>query len=445
MYDVELEMEVIDFPDMEMGGVIDSYTKEQADKKFQEKLSEEQLQNIEDVQKKVAKEQGKGLSTNDYTTEEKQEVAKIVNKADVSYVKNTFANALKGTASGEVIAVTDVSPLEHTMDVKVRSKNLFNPIFDQEQHLWADEGINVAIRTSSGYSQIVKVKPNTTYTISGNFTGANSNYVRVAFTEEYPAVGVMTIDNRINTKIEGSTTFTTSSNCHYLLILTGTSSVYDYTSGKPQLKEGTTTTEYTPYVDVSKISLTRCGKNVVSIANKTISGDKGYASGTNSISLTPNTVYTVSADFAQTGSKATVGITVRDSSGVTIGKSNTTTDTNGRFSATFTSPEDGKIMIALFSNITATAITGTSCAYSNFQIEVGSSATEYEPYKEPTTHTPNADGTVDGVTSLYPTTTLLADTNGAVIDVEYNRDINKAFAELEQKLTNAVISLGGNV
>jgi hypothetical protein len=35
----------------------------------------------------------------------------------------------------------------------------------------------------------------------------------------------------------------------------------------------------------------------------------------------------------------------------------------------------------------------------------------------------------------------LTDTAGAVIDVENNRDINKAFAELY----NAIISLGGNV
>lgn len=327
-------------------------------------------------------------------------------------------------------------------------------------------------------------------------------------------------------------------------------------------------------------------KNIVSIADKTISGNNAYASNTvGSINLLPNTVYTLSVDFTQTGSNATVGIAVRDSSGTTIGRSDTTTDTNGRFSATFTSPEDGKIMIALFSNITATAITGTSCVYSNFQIEEGTVATPYTPYvedvsgvsvnkyganvlpyasmaatsgvteangiisvnnasgtaakycntgfvtfpagtytfsidtisvsgkyglfiqkdvitdysnpvpnitgagmktktftlevatrvrllfeinagttaqfklqinvgdvalpfeeyKEPVTYTVNADGTVDGVTSLYPTTTLIVDTEGTIVDCGYNKDINKAFAELEEKLTNAILSLGGNV
>ena len=60
------------------------------------------------------------------------------------------------------------------------------------------------------------------------------------------------------------------------------------------------------------------------------------------------------------------------------------------------------------------------------QLEIGTTATEYEPYSAPIEYTPNADGTVNGVTSLYPSTTLTTDTNGVLIDCEYNRDINKA-------------------
>jgi hypothetical protein len=75
------------------------------------------------------------------------------------------------------------------------------------------------------------------------------------------------------------------------------------------------------------------------------------------------------------------------------------------------------------------------------QLEVGTTATAYEPYIAPTEYPVNADGTVDGVTSIPSGTTLLTDTAGAVITAEYNRDINKAFEELY----NAIISLGGNV
>ena len=51
------------------------------------------------------------------------------------------------------------------------------------------------------------------------------------------------------------------------------------------------------------------------------------------------------------------------------------------------------------------------------------------------------DGIAEGVTALYPVTTLTTDTQGIIIDCEYNRDINKAYEEI----TNAIISLGGNV
>lgn len=80
------------------------------------------------------------------------------------------------------------------------------------------------------------------------------------------------------------------------------------------------------------------------------------------------------------------------------------------------------------------------------QLEIGTAVTEYKPPIKPTTvtltrygateadnpqtYTPNADGTVDGVTSTYPTTILVTDTEGVTIDVEYNRDANKVIAEL---------------
>lgn len=79
------------------------------------------------------------------------------------------------------------------------------------------------------------------------------------------------------------------------------------------------------------------------------------------------------------------------------------------------------------------------------QLELGTTATAYTPYATDLTavkviksnasgedvaeYTPTADGTVDGVTSLYPNTTLTIDTDGVIIDCEYNRDINKAFTE----------------
>ena len=73
---------------------------------------------------------------------------------------------------------------------------------------------------------------------------------------------------------------------------------------------------------------------------------------------------------------------------------------------------------------------GTKFVFRNFQIELGTTTSAYGSHIEPILYTPNADGTISGVTSLYPTTTLISDTEGVTIKAEYNRDINKAFESL---------------
>ena len=69
------------------------------------------------------------------------------------------------------------------------------------------------------------------------------------------------------------------------------------------------------------------------------------------------------------------------------------------------------------------------------QIELAKKSTEYTPYIEPKEYKADADGTVKGVTSLYPDMTLLTDTSGVTVRCEYNRDINKAFAAIEKAVS----------
>lgn len=75
------------------------------------------------------------------------------------------------------------------------------------------------------------------------------------------------------------------------------------------------------------------------------------------------------------------------------------------------------------------AVVGEITEFSNCQLEVGTTVTEYEPYKEPITY---AHG--EPITSIYPCTTLMTDTAGAVMDVTYNRDANKVVNELETRI-----------
>lgn len=90
-------------------------------------------------------------------------------------------------------------------------------------------------------------------------------------------------------------------------------------------------------------------------------------------------------------------------------------------------------------NSTAAPQPGSTMTISNGMVEFGTKRTEYEPYAGET-FTPNTDGTLY-IPSQSPVMTLYTDTNGTNIECEYNRDSNKVI----EKLTNAIISLGGNI
>ena len=108
--------------------------------------------------------------------------------------------------------------------------------------------------------------------------------------------------------------------------------------------------------------------------------------------------------------------------------------------------------------------TGRSGLCSSCKVEEGKTATKYTPYLDDlsmvileeydeqgnmvTGHSVSRDGNVVGkVLSKYPYMEFKATNvnDAAVITLEYNRDINKAFSELQEKITNAIISLGGNI
>ena len=209
---------------------------------------------------------------------------------------------------------------------------------------------------------------------------------------------------------------------------------------KPQIELGSTATAYTPYIsDLTTITVTRCGKNLF---------DKSIPI---SSYIRLDNSYKYLKYYVGTGTNVTVSIaekpTVPNDNGFMYVYPDTTpkADANAKWLAHQTSPElcnqqqtvvstDGYVCLVV------SVARALDCYGNSIQIELGTTATEYEPYKMPTEYTPAVDGTVSGVKSLYPTTTLMTDTEGAIIEAEYNRDINKAFAELQQ----AILSMGGN-
>lgn len=341
---------------------------------------------------------------------------------------NTFANALKGTASGSAILIDDVSPVTHEMGVRVRGKNLV----DDTKRLFTGGAIFFGFTKS-----IIPIKLSKgTYTFSVvTADGTTTN---------------LYIKNSDNTKTlfaeysRNTLTFTLSETQDILLSVykSGYTSTDDVVTA--QLELGTTATEYTPYIsDLTAVKVSRCGKNLFSYP---------YVETTltrNGITFTDNGDGTITANGTATADtqfrlqdtavypdnynpfKYLIGKTI----GINGSPDGSSKDTyaiqsiqTGNYGNTgFTISNSNRYRFAIFIK---SGITVSNLVFKPMIYLSGVTNRDYEFYNR-ADYTPNADGTVNGVTSLYPNTTLMTDTEGVIIDCEYNRDINKAFAALE--------------
>ena len=190
--------------------------------------------------------------------------------------------------------------------------------------------------------------------------------------------------------------------------------------------------------DLTTVKVSRCGKNLIPYpyanTTKTISGVTFTVHPNGSITVNG----TATADiifFLCNVSNYTIYKGTYTLSGCPSGGSNTTycqvlgssdfMDIGNGVTRTYSQDIKQNIFIKIFSGYTADNLVFKP------QIELGSTATPYEPYQGQT-YTPTADGTVEDVTSLYPNTTLMTDTEGVIIDCEYNRDINKEINDREE-------------
>ena len=358
---------------------------------------------------------------------------------------NTFANALKGSKTDTAILIDDVSPVTHNMGVRVRSKNLFD-----KDMSFTDENYLPNQNYNSTY--FIQLLPNTTYYVK-TFNPLAPSYVGYTFINNRPNVS-----SSISTAVCVSGNYSTAENDWHIenYITTNDSGKLYIGNNKSleklkkavqeaniQIEEGTIATAYTPYVpDLTAVKVSRCGKNLLDIQNP-LSTAKDPIITYNSITATKDLanatyqVFLVAGDYTISFIKSSyASLTITDSSGNVIYNVGSSNNVNYTFSLLSNDTLKFKIGFGRFVESGITSIT-----VSNVQLELSSTATYYEPYITPTDYTPTADGTVNGVKSLYPNTTLMTDTEGVIIDCEYSRDINKAFAELQQ----AIISLGGNV
>lgn len=386
------------------------------------------------------------------------------------YANNNYTNALIGTARGEIISLDDVSPLQHTVTVDVKGKNY----------------CSVASDTVSGTNSYTSKKiadvplPNGTYTISCDFTqtGTDKSLVNLSL-RKYKTTVYLKENNGTGTsgKIKG--TFTVTDDCGGGITIYGysnesaTSLNTSCTFSNIQIEEGSEATAYVQYVeDGTKVTVKSCGKNIFDSRAKKYNGISVVEEqNRNKIVVSqPNAETYKSANFALpsalVGKKISISADAQTSGGnmallrvMWIDNANGAAgghvisasysgQTAKKLTAIGVVPEQpdaahNKLCLLLYSNASGQDLSSGqtyTATYSNIQIEIGGIATDFEPYTEYKSIIVETPEKIE-FTSVAPSIAITTDNKGIIIDAVYNKDFNRVV----EKLTQAIISLGGVV
>lgn len=371
-----------------------------------------------------------------YTPEEQEAFTQMV----VDNANGQFASAIKGKASGEIIRVDDVCPIEHTVKGWVHGKNIFKPeVIDKPSvgDYNARWQCTAAIDTDGKITLTNTEIGGTAYARVGTITLKRGKTYVLSQTNQYNVSTVLawytdTVIPAWNTatKITPVSDITVDIAVYMsdISVVGNTACVYI------QIEENEVT-EYEPHVDPASVTLTRCGKNLFVVTPETNNGvtlsrygDYYILNGTatksynfttrNGIHL-PSGVYTISANNPKHNG---LGVSIVQVISFATKSSVATTDDkeNSKATGTIIAGDDYECRIRIEKGVT----------YNNYiikpQLEFGNTDTEYEPYLECVNYTPSADGTVD-IVSVSPTMTLLTDTPGVIVEAEYSRDTTKMF------------------
>lgn len=361
------------------------------------------------------------------------------------YADDNFANAFKGSASGAAIRVDDVSPIEHSMGVQLYNKNLIAQPYTTPAGTYS--GVTVTIDSDrkihlsgTATSRIVffvrqpSLGPVLTvgkqYTMSGYISGSGAN-LGIQDNTYHAAYTISTAG--------GTQTFKAAYTAYYVFITVNAGVTTDAVI-QPYLEEGSTATDYVPYIsDFSSVTLTRAAKNLIpypyitSNTRITMSGVTFTVNADRSISVKGTATETV--NFYCNGSSNLIPVVKQKCvlSGCPAGGSRSTYGMY--YYDTVTSQYDfgeGVIFTAIGNvNIIIRVFSGATVDVTfKPQLELGSEITPYSLSKNKT-YTPNADGSVPNVKSLSPTTTLLTNNVGAIIDCTYNQDSNALIGDID--------------
>lgn len=367
---------------------------------------------------------------------------------DMGYINNTFCNALKGMASGEVVSITDAAPMEHTVSASVESKNIL-PFPYTKSGVFAMNGITFTINndgtiTANGtatnyvylqlhslnignYSELLPIE-NGTYRFSGCPTGGGDSTYRLQFNYYTDAAASRKYINDIG---NGNSVVISGNAPRYdFMIIVNSGVVCNNLVFKPQVEKGTVATSYTPHIkELANVKVLAMGKNwynsTLSLGG--IAGANGEIYATNArlvsdyIEAKENTVYTISGiGDLLVGNR---GAYDENKNFISLYGVGAKTPVGTRYIRFHLTKADNTQDFSAEEMEAANALP--------IQLELGTTATEYTPYKEPVE--------VGETFTSYEDMVITTDTVGAIVNVDYNRDINKAFAAI------AAATMGANL
>lgn len=343
---------------------------------------------------------------------------------------NMALNCIGKVASNKKNAVAsmmidDISPITHNLSIQVESQNIVD--FQQITSVGystptlVDNGF---IIEGSYYCRIpnIPVLPNTDYYVSfktENLIGNDKN-VNVIGTAL-----IKTITNGTGATFNSGNN--TSISLNFYSSVSTESKKVKFTD--IQLELGTEPTEYKPYVDISDITVRRYSKNLLNFNAITSDGYAeptiiengfrlvgGYYAGIKNIHVLPNTKYYLSYTTDNiSGTTKNVAVFANNNTSSKI-----TSFTNGT-GGVFDSGNNYMIMIAFYASGSNESQT---VEFTDIQLELGTQKTEYQLYVPVEEATVLSDGTVSGLTSVYPKTVIIGGEN-VTLECEYNTDLSE--------------------
>lgn len=370
--------------------------------------------------------------------------------ADKVYTKDEvgglLANTLKGKKHGEVFAINDLSPTVDMVTAKLSSKNILN---------------YKSFQGFSGYSTVTEIENG--IRISGNYYAFAPISLKkgescVFSCKVGETTGTADYAGKWRVQYESGAQSELIAPCEPITLAEDAKLIFVYVNmtGETQgtaditdimLEKGTSASDYTPFIsDFTDSKIKVFGKNLADI--------EAMKDRNNWIRVTGGLFYY--PVYVGKGNTVTVSVSSRLPDKylyITIGNSEASkgqygplwmynpsgSEAHNKISGTITS-EDGYIYV---NEPNCSLGEGSDLAAfldNGFQIELGDTVTDYEPYAEPSEYAALADGTVENISIDKPCVTLMAE-GGALADVGYEKDVNKALTKLEK----AIIALGGEI